>query len=324
MKRLGLKALQYCLVLWAAVTLNFLLPHLAPGSPIDYMVGEASQLDPSQEAELLASYGMDQGVAHQYWSYWGKLLNGDLGISVRFSAPVLDLLIQHIPWTLLLMSSGIVVSTLVGGIAGAVAAVRRGSRWDIGMLVSVIALDAMPGFLVALALVAVFSVELGWLPSFGALVIGGSGVGDVGDVLRRLILPATALAIATLGSSFLLVRGSIVSLLEEGFIRMAEAKGLRAGRIFFRHLLRNALLPVTSNFALRAGAILSGAVIIETVFAYPGIGRLVYEAVLSRDYPLLRGAFLLSTIGVILANLAADLVYPVLDPRSRVATGVPA
>lgn len=324
MKGLGLKVLQYSLVLWAAVTLNFLLPHLAPGTPLDYLVGEASQLTPAQEADLLASYGMDQGVAHQYWSYWDKILQGDLGTSVRFSAPVLDLLIEHVPWTLLLMVTGLVFSTLIGGMAGAAAAVRRGRRLDVGLLVSVIALDAMPGFLVALALVAVFSVELGWLPSFGALAIGGGGAGDIGDVVRRLVLPASALAFATLGSSFLLVRGSMVGLLEEDFIRMAEAKGLTSRRVFFRHLLRNALLPVTSNFALRIGAVLSGAVVIETVFAYPGLGRLVYEAVLARDYPLLQGAFLLSTAGIILANLAADLLYPLLDPRSRVAQTAPA
>lgn len=323
-KRLGRKLAQYALVAWVAVTLNFALPHLAPGNPLDYLVGEATRMTPDQEQELLRQFGLEQSIAQQYRSYWGDILSADLGTSVRFSAPVTGLLAEHVPWTVLLMATGLAFSTLLGGLAGVFAALRRGGRVDIGLLIGVIALDAMPGFLVALALVAVFSVELGWLPSFGAMAIGGDGAADMADVARRLVLPASALTLATLGSSFLLVRGSMISLLDAGFVRMAHAKGLSPQRVVFGHMLRNALLPVTTNLAMRVGVVLSGAVVIETVFAYPGIGRLVYEAVLARDYPLLRGAFLLSTIGVIAANLAADLVYPLLDPRSRVDRAVTA
>lgn len=310
---------QYALVLWVALTLNFALPHLAPGGPLDYLVDEAEMLSPEQREHLLSLYGLDRSTAEQYFSYWGQVARGDLGTSTRFNRPVTDLLADHLPWTLLLLGTGLAASTLLGGAAGAVAAHRRGSRTDIGLLVGVIALDALPGFLVALGLVAVFSVELGWLPSFGARALGGGPL-ELADIGRRLILPAAALTLATVGPPFLLVRGAMVSLAQSGFVRMAEAKGASPLRILFRHLLRNSLLPVTSNLAVRVGAALGGAMVIETVFAYPGVGRLVYEAVLARDYPLLRGAFLLSVVGVIAANLLADLLYPQLDPRVRPAT----
>jgi len=319
--RIALRAAQYALVVWVALTVNFLLPHLAPGDPIDYLAageaGNRTQLSPEQERALRAEYGVDDSLVRQYLAYWEGFVHGELGTSVRFSRPVTDLLAERVPWTLLLVVTGVALSTAVGALAGAVAAWRRGSRLDIGLLVAVLAVDALPAFLLALGLVAVFSVELGWLPSFGAVDPGTTGFGDLADVGRRLVLPVGSITLATLGPAFLLTRGSMMGVLGAGFVRMAEAKGASSRRVFLRHAARNALLPVTTNLALRVGAALSGAVVIETVFAYPGVGRLIYEAVLARDYPLLQGAFLLTTVAVVAANFVADLLYPLLDPRAR-------
>jgi len=319
--RIALPVAQYGLVVWVALTVNFLLPHLAPGDPLDYLAageaGNRTQLTPAEEHRLRAEYGVEHGVARQYLDYWEGIARGELGTSVRFSRPVAELLGERVPWTLLLVVTGVAASTALGALGGAVAAWRRGSRLDVGLLVAVLAVDALPAFLLALGLVAVFSVELGWLPSFGAVDPGAGGFGALADAGRRLVLPAASMALATVGPAFLLTRGSMVGVLGAGFVRMAEAKGASAGRVFLRHAARNALLPVTTNLALRLGAAFSGAVVIETVFAYPGVGRLVYEAVLARDYPLLQGAFLLTTVAVVTANLVADLLYPFLDPRAR-------
>jgi peptide/nickel transport system permease protein len=166
-------------------------------------------------------------------------------------------------------------------------------------------------------LIAVFSVELGWFPSYGAVAITAEGAAGWLEVAQRLVLPVATLTLATVGSIFLLARAAMTSVLDEAFVRLARSTGIPEHRIAVRHALRNALLPVYTNLTLAVGTLVSGAVVVETVFAYPGIGRLIYEAVLARDYPVLQGAFLLVTVGVIAANLLADVTYPLLDPRVR-------
>ncbi|MFN2556852.1 MAG: ABC transporter permease [Nitriliruptorales bacterium] len=309
---------QYALVLWVALTLNFLLPRLAPGDPIDYVLGESVVPNASDLERLRAEYGLEGSLPEQYADYWTRLASGQLGISVRFGEPVAKVLADRLPWTVLLVGLGTLASALLATLAGAVAAWRRGGRRDIGLVTGLLALDAMPGFWIGMLLISVFAVELGWLPSFGATPLVASGRIDwVLEVARRLVLPVTTLVLATLGGTFLLARGAMLSTLEEGYVRMARAKGAPERRVVIRHGLRTALLPIYTNVALSFGALLSGAVVVETVFAYPGIGRLLFEGVLARDYPLLQGAFVLVTLGVVAANLVADLTYPLLDPRVR-------
>jgi peptide/nickel transport system permease protein len=182
----------------------------------------------------------------------------------------------------------------------------------------------MPGFWVALVLVSVFSVTLGWFPTFGAVSVTGAGAGwsAVADVVHHLTLPALSIMLATTGGIFLLTRASLLSTLGEDYTVMAEAKGASERRVLVRHALRNALLPVYTKLTLAFGTLVSGAVVIETVFAYPGVGRAIFEGVIVRDYPLLQGAFLLVTVGVVAANVVADLTYPLLDPRVRRPAGV--
>lgn len=320
MARVLRRSLQYVLVLVIASTLNFALPHLAPGDPIEYLYrGAAGSLTTEQAAELRSDYGLGEPLPVQYVDYWAGLVRGDLGTSVEHNRPVLDVLLERLPWTLLLVGTATVVAAVMATLAGAAAAWRRGQRRDSWLTAGVLALDAMPGFWIGMLLVAVFAVELGWFPSFGAIAVGSdaAGLAWLGQVVHRMVLPVTTLVLATLGGTFLLARGSMVSVLDESYVLMAEAKGASPGRVRYRHALRNAMLPVATTFALNVAVLLSGSVVIETVFAYPGLGRLLFDATIARDYPLLRGGFLLVTTGVIAANLAADLVYPLLDPRVR-------
>ncbi|MDP8929504.1 MAG: ABC transporter permease [Actinomycetota bacterium] len=309
---------QYALVLWVALTLNFLLPRLAPGDPIDYVLGESARLSVSDLQRLRSEYGLEGSLLEQYADYWARLASGELGMSVRFGEPVAGVLADRVPWTVLLVGVGTLASALLATLAGAVAAWRRGGRRDIGLVTGLLTLDAMPGFWIGMLLISVFAVELDWLPSFGAApLVAASRSEWLLEVARRLVLPVTTLVLATLGGTFLLARGAMLSTLDEGYVRMARAKGAPERRVVVRHALRTALLPIYTNVALSFGALLSGAVVVETVFAYPGLGRLLFEGVLARDYPLLQGAFVLVTLGVVGANLVADLTYPLLDPRVR-------
>ncbi|MQA14639.1 MAG: ABC transporter permease subunit [Pseudonocardiaceae bacterium] len=319
------RAGQYVLVLVAATTLNFLLPHLAPGDPVTYRYGgQTAALTPEQLDEVRASYGLDAGLPEQYWSFWAGLVRGDLGVSIGYSRPVLAVLAERLPWTLALVGVATLLAFGLGTLLGAVAAWRRGSRRDVGIVTGVLALDAMPGFWVGMLLISVFSVELGWFPSYGAAAITADGAAEWVGVAQRMVLPVATLTLASLGSIFLLARASMTSVLDEAFIRLARSKGISERRLAVRHALRNALLPVYTNLTLAVGTLVSGAVVVETVFAYPGIGRMIYEAVIARDYPLLQGAFLLVTVGVLAANLLADLTYPLLDPRVRRSEAVEA
>lgn len=309
---------QYALVLWVAATLNFLLPHLAPGDPVVYVYGgDAQALSDEQLDRLRATFGLDDSLLEQYAAFWTGLAHGDLGLSVQYNRPVVDVLAERVPWTLALVGTATILSALLGTLLGAWAAWRRGSRRDAGTVTGVLTLDAMPGFFIGMILIAVFAVQLGWFPSYGAATITGQGLARVGEVLTRMVLPVATLVLTTLGGFFLLARAAMVGALDEPFVRLARAKGLTERRVALGHGLRTALLPVYTNLTLAVGALLSGAVVVETVFAYPGLGKLIFDAVTARDYPLLQGAFLLTTVGIVAANLLADLTYPLVDPRVR-------
>lgn len=307
------------LVLGVAIVLNFTLPRAAPGDPIDFLIPaeQATKISPEQRNALADQYGLDGSTWEQFTRYVGRLAHGDLGTSTRYGRPVSELLGERLPWTLLLVGSSVVLSTLIGARFGFRAAWRRGTASDVRSLTGVMVLDSFPPFFVALLLVLLFSVTLRLLPVFGALPTSGAeGWGFMAELARRAVLPVTALTIAGLGSAFLVARSSAVGELGEDYVAMAAAKGLD-GRGVRRHARRNALAPVFTVAMLNVGALFGGAAPVETVFAYPGLGRLIYESVLSRDYPVLQGAFLLIAVGVILANLVAELVYPLLDPRVR-------
>lgn len=309
---------QYLAVLLLALSLNFFLPRWMPGSPLLYLAGEdVASLSPAELQELMARHGLDRPLLEQFWHYLLQLAQGDLGYSYRQQRPVGELIRERLPWTLLLAGTGLVLSTLVGVVLGAAAAWRRGRGSDVGALLFVIFLDSLPSFWVGMMLVAIFAATLKWFPVYGAVTPWQTltGWAKVKDIAWHLVLPLTTLVIVSVPGTYMVMRSSLLTVLGEDYILMARAKGLRESAVLFRHALRNALLPVATVFILNMGYVVGGATVIETVFSYPGIGRLIYEAVLARDYPVMQAGFLVITVCVLAANLVADLLYPLLDPR---------
>jgi peptide/nickel transport system permease protein len=312
-------SLQYGAVLFAAIVLNFALPRLAPGDAIDYLLPpeQAGALTPEQRTAVLDRFGLDDPVPEQFRRYVTGIARGDLLVSVRFGRPVTSLLRERVGWTLLLVGGALALSTLIGAALGFRSAWRRGTRADTGTLGAVMFLDALPPFFVGMMLLLAFSVGLGWFPSYGAVsATDEQGLQLVLEVLKRAVLPMATLAVAGLGPMYLIARSALVAELQEDYVLMAEAKGL-SDRQVRRHAARNALLPVSTVALVGLGTLVGGAAVVESVFSYPGLGRLIYESVLARDYPVLQGAFLLLIVTIVIANLLNDLAYPLLDPRVR-------
>lgn len=317
---LGGKLVQYLVVLLVTLTLNFLLPRLMPGGPAQFLIGDDSgTMTPEIRAAIMTRLGLDQPLGRQYVTYLRNLLNGDLGYSLSRGEPISKVIGDRLPWTALLAGLSLLLSTAAGVVLGTIAAWRRGKRADVGLLVSTMFMASMPAFWLGMMFIVVFGMTLGWLPMFGLRTAwaGFTGWAAVVDVARHLVLPVATLALHSLFGNLMIMRYSMVSVLGADFILLARAKGVPNRTVMYRHAMRNALLPVVTHFMLGLGFVVSGATVTETVFSFPGIGRLLYEAVLSRDYPVIQAAFLIITVCVIIGNILADLVYPFLDPRVR-------
>ncbi|MFC4439127.1 MULTISPECIES: ABC transporter permease [Natrialbaceae] len=318
----GYRILEYGLTFLIAVAINFALPRLAPGDPLLYLIGpEATELGPEERREVLAVYGLDQPLPVQFWEYLVGVLRGDLGTSVMYGRPVSDVLLARLPWTLLLVGSALLIAVVCGTLLGALSAWHEGDRTDVGLMTAVVFAMSAPGFWVGMLFIAIFAAWLGWFPSYGMRSLEGSAtsLGAVRDVIWHLTLPVAALSLTHLGGIYLIARNSVLSTLGEDFLLLSRAKGCSDREILLRHAVPNSLLPVYTRFTLQVGAAIGGAVVIETVFTYPGVGRLIFDAAIARDYPTLQGAFLLLTVTVIGANLVADLTYSRLDPRTNAA-----
>lgn len=317
----GKKLIQYMLVLAVALTINFALPRLAPGDPLEFFFGESTinELTPGQRQQVEHELGLDRTVWQQYADFMTGVFRLDLGSSIKYGKPVTDVLAERLPWTLLLVAPSLILSAVIGIALGAYAAWNRGKRRDLFFLAGMLTVESIPGFWIGMLLIAVFSVSLGWLPSFGAVPIAHTGgtADYVLAIIEHMILPVLTITITTIGANFLLTRSSMLDTLGQDYVVMAEAKGASQRSLIFNHALRNALLPVYTHITMSLGILVSGAVVVETVFSYPGIGRLLYESVIARDYPMMQGVFLIITLGVIAANLLADVTYPIFDPRAR-------
>jgi peptide/nickel transport system permease protein len=311
---------QHLLVVALAVALNFVLPRMMPGSPLVFLAGEdVGFLTSEQREQLYRLYGLDEPQWKQFATYVVNLARGDLGHSFQRGRPISQLIGERLPWTFLLVGTALVLATLAGAAAGALAAWRRGTALDLGSLGMALVFESIPSFWLGMIFIAVFAAGLGWFPIFGA---GTAGVALAGwpflvDRIRHLVLPLATLTLVTVPGIYLIMRSSMLAVLGEQYIVTARAKGVVERDVLRRHAARNALLPVATVVMLNMGFIASGATIVETVFSYPGVGRLLYEAVLNRDYPLIQGTFLIITVSVIAANILADLLYPLLDPRVR-------
>lgn len=312
------KLLQYLIVIFLMLTLNFLLPRLMPGNPLVFLAGEDVGFMSSAEKEaILDKHGLNDSIYKQYALYIKNIFTGDFGYSYQQKRPISELLKERLPWTMILTGLGLVLSTIIGVVFGAISAWRRGSRTDANLLTLFMFLSSMPSFWVGMILVSVFSAQLGWLPVFGAESAWSNltGMDRFIDIVKHLILPLTTLILISVTSTFMIMRYSMLNVLGEDYIMMAKAKGVKEKVIKYKHAMRNALLPVATVFMLSLGFTLGGATVIETVFAYPGVGRLMFESVLSRDYPLIQATFLIITFSVVIANFLADLIYPLLDPK---------
>jgi peptide/nickel transport system permease protein len=309
---------QYLVVLMTVIGLNFALPRLAPGDPIDYLVPpESGLVDPELRDRLSERYGLDGDNREQFGRYLAGLARGDLGVSVRDGRPVAEVLRQRVGWTVLLVGTAVVASTLLGVVLGFFAGWRRGSAWDVALLTGVLVVDALPAFFVGLLLLLAFSVELSRFPVYGASSAAAAGVLTwSADVLHRLVLPAATLTLAGVGSVFVVARAAMLSETGEDHLFGARANGLDERSVRGR-ARRNALVPVSTVSLLGFSTLVGVAAVVETVFAYPGLGSLALDAVRARDYPVLQAVFLLFSVVAIGVNLLNDLLYPVLDPRVR-------
>lgn len=299
------------------VVLDFLFLQLMPGDAADVMATEAGSATEESMAALRHQFGLDLPLMTQLWNFLNHLAHGSLGYSPRFNTTVLDLIMQRLPGTLLLMTTALSFALLLGIVLGSVMAAWAGKWPDRLLSVVVLLLYSMPGFWVGLMAVVLFSVKLGWLPNDGSETIGANltGLAFVADRLSHLVLPALALASFFVAVYARLVRTSMLEVQRQDFMRTAHAKGLNPFLIQLRHALRNALIPVTTVAGMHLGNLLGGAVVVETLFGWPGMGRLALEAVLARDFSVLLGVLLLSSLLVIIANVLIDLLHAWLDPR---------
>jgi len=302
------------------VILNFLLLQLAPGDAADVMAGEYGAATEETMVMLRQRFGLDLSLLQQLLAYLGNLAQFSLGHSPRYGVPVSELIGQRLPATLLLMGFALALALGVGIALGTAMAMMAG-RWPDRTL-SVISLIfySVPGFWIGLMLIVLFSVKLGWLPSGGQETIGAglTGVAWLLDRLKHMILPATSLALFYIAIYGRLTRAAVLEVASQDYVRTASAKGLSPLSVTLRHVLRNALLPVTTLAGIHLGGILGGAVVVETVYSWPGLGRLAFESVMRRDFNVLLGVLLLSSLLVILANTLVDLLQAWLDPRIEV------
>ncbi|WP_049976434.1 ABC transporter permease [Azospirillum sp. B506] len=310
-------AAQLVFVLLGIALINFFLLHLAPGDAAQVLAGESGAATPEYMEALRRQFGLDQPLYIQFLRYLGNLLTFDLGYSFRQSLPVSELILQRLPATLLLMGTAIGFALVAGCSLGFLAARRAGKLTDTVISIVALLFYATPVFWVGIMLIVVFSVMLDWLPVGGMTSVEAnlSGLALVGDVALHLVLPAVTLGLFYLAIYARLMRAAMLEVYGQDFVRTARAKGVRPRRIAWRHVLRNALLPIVTTLGVQLGSILGGAVLVETVFSWPGLGRLAFAALFQRDLNLLLGILFCSSVVVVLVNIAVDLVYTLLDPR---------
>jgi ABC-type dipeptide/oligopeptide/nickel transport system permease component len=291
--------------LWLVLTFVFLLIHIVPGDPVEQMLGEGAA--PGQVVELRHTLGLDRPILVQYGRYLSEIVRGDLGQSFKFQAPVRHVIFERYPATLQLAFLALLVCAAIAIPAGIIAAHKRGSSADRSIGVFTLFGLAVPNFALGPLLIVLFSIELGWLPVSGR---GGP---------LNYILPAATLGAALAAILTRMVRGAMLEELSSDYVRTARAKGLSTSAVLVRHALRNALIPIITILGLQFGTLLAGTIVTETIFSWPGIGRLTVQAISSRDYPLLQGCILVIAVSYVLVNLLTDVLYAFIDPRVRLS-----
>ena len=291
----------------------FMVLHLSPGDPVEIMLG--SQATQEDRARLRAELGLDQPLHVQYGRWLGHVARGDLGRSLWMKRPVLDEVLGRFKATLVLTGTALLLSSLAGVALGVASAIRPNSVLDRLSAVASLFGASMPTFWLGIVLMVIFALWLGWLPASGMYAAYGGG--DLRDLLAHLVLPAVTLAAASVTIIARLTRATMLETLGQDYIRTARAKGVVERAVVLRHGLKNALIPIVTVVGVQAGYLLGGAVLTETVFAWPGVGTLMVQGILARDFPLVQGCVLVVALSFVLVNLAVDLLYACLDPRIR-------
>lgn len=317
----------YLVTVWAAVTINFFIPRLMPGNPVDIMISKLSSaggtVNPGTVASLRAQFGMgaSSSLLSQYFSYWGQLFHGNLGKSIgQYPASVASVIGQGLPWTIGLIGSAVIIAFVIGTVIGTLSAWRRGTWLDSALPVSAF-LQALPYFWLGLVAVQVFAVNLGWFPAdLGGFTKGTStnlSWSFIGDASYHSLLPAITIVLTSLSGWMVGQRNMMITTLDQDYVLVAQAKGVSPRRVMWLYAARNAILPQFASFAVALGLVVSGSLVVELVFNYPGIGTMLLTAVGNEDYTLMQGIFLVITLAVLAANFLADIAYVILDPRAR-------
>jgi peptide/nickel transport system permease protein len=324
LRRLGF----FVVTLWAAVSLNFLIPRLMPGNPVLALEAQHPHLNPQAIHSLTVLLGgnLQGSLISQYVSYWGHVVTFNFGISITtsFGTSVKQMVMGALPWTLGLVGTTTIISFIVGTFIGLISAWRRGGWLDSALPPIFVITSAFPWFWVGLIFIYFFAIRLGWLPQGSAYNFlnesPGWDVTYILDVLRHAILPALTILVTSIGGWILTMRNNVITVMADDYVRTARAKGLKPWRIMWAYAGRNAILPNLTGFAMSLGLVVSGAIVVEYVFNYPGIGTLLLTAVNGLDYPLMQALFLLITTAVLLSVLGADIVTAIIDPRTREAS----
>jgi peptide/nickel transport system permease protein len=326
MRMLARRLVLYIVTAWVAITANFLLPRLMPGNPIQTLIGKITgTVTPNEIRAIRLSFGLGfhQGLIAQYFTYLTQLLHGNFGVSITLGAPVSSILRQTVPWTLGLIGLATIFSFAIGTFGGALLGWTRGSRLD-ALIPTATFFQAVPYFFLATVMLLLFGSDLHWFPVLGAYsqtVTPGWNFSYISSVIRYGELPLIAIVLSSLAGWMLGMRNMMITMIGEDFVLMAVAKGLPRRKVIW-HAARNAILPSIANLSLAIGLVVSGALLVELVFNYPGVGDLLLQAVLNEDYPLIQGIFLVITLAVLAANFLADIVYLWLDPRTRTVAAV--
>lgn len=313
---------HYILIFMVILVINFFLPRLMPGDPFQYLSVEDGNVSTVFSEEQIQQYkeyyGLDKPLHLQFWNYIMRLLKGDLGYSIYYKTSVSKMIQARVPWTVFIVLCALFLSSFIGTVLGAISARLREKPADKLIYFVMIIFSEIPSFLIGTLLLIFLAAKLRWFPLSGGITAFSSYPSSfdyLADLLHHAALPILTLTLAGLGGFYMLSRNSMLTVLTKDYIRTAKAKGLKKERILFRHALRNALSPIIARIFMSMGAMFGGAVLVENVFAYPGLGLLMREAVMARDYVLMQGIFLIIAISVLLMNWVADKTYKKLDPR---------
>lgn len=316
------KFIEYFIIFFLILTLNFFIPRLMPGDPFTFLSSEEGGVHQTYSQEEIerykAYYGMDKPLYQQYVDYIQNLTRGNLGYSIYYNDSVISLVIKSAKWTLGITLSSLVISTIIGSILGSLSAWYRGSVFDKSLYPIMVLLSEIPSFLIAILLLFTLAARSSFFPLSGGITVFGeydNFFAKLLDVLHHGLLPTLSLILSQLGGFYLLARNSMITVMSKDYMRTAVAKGLSSKKIVLRHGLRNSVLPIITRVFISLGTVLGGAILVENVFNYPGLGRLMREAVLVRDYALIQGIFLIVAFLILTMNLLADVFYKKIDPR---------